>query len=129
MPLKKGAVFWADSDKLYVTNYPKYLKEGFFLQHEKIKIVKDTGITIEVTGKAKVYVASSTWYGDGGYDESLPRNGWETEIGEINLDIDMFTLNLIFSKSLNDKETQIVLPKTTTQRTLMLVIVVSICPG
>ena len=85
---------------------------------------------IEVTGQATVYVAvDNESYSDGGYKESLPRNGWETEIGEINLDIDMFTLNLIFSKSLNDKEAQIVLPKTTTQRTLMLIIVVSICPG
>ena len=83
---------------------------------------------IEVTGKSKVYVAAhkETWE-DGGLKESLPRNGWEKETGEINVSDGLWILSPIFSKSMN-KAKEILLPETTSRAT-MLIIVVSNCPG
>ena len=127
MPLKKGAIIWDTRDDLTITNFPTYLKEGFFIKNS-VEIDENEFMKIEVTGQVTVYVAiDKEPYDDGGYKESLPRHGWEKETGEINVANGVFILSPIFSKSLN-KGKEVLLPETTC-RANILIIVVSNCPG
>ena len=103
-------------------------------------IPKNTVITIDVTGSAIIYVATRNQSHNGeaeqidrsgGYLETLPKNGWKKEEGFIDTFdvIERFTtLNEIFS-TLVKNETKISLPATSTDKTNMLIVVVSICEG
>ena len=130
MPFSKGALIW--SDKKYALTYiPVYLRVGFFIKQCHKGINKGENISITVTGSVKVFVAiEEENERSGGYEKSLPDNGWKRELETIKANYlkEDISLTRIFSKSEN-KEPKILLPPTTTGETTMLIIVVSTCQG
>ena len=139
IPVKEYTRPWIDRF-LHIIHFPAYLNEGFFMRQTYQSIPKNTVITIDVTGSAIIYVATRNQSHNGeaeqidrsgGYLETLPKNGWKKEEGFIDTFdvIERFTtLNEIFS-TLVKNETKISLPATSTDKTNMLIVVVSICEG
>ena len=96
------------------------------------KIERGEAISITVTGDAIAYVAIEVGkQRSGGYENSLPENGWKAmENGAIKAEKKETSVTLIkiFSKSVNEEKNE-VLPATTTEETVMLIIVVPNCQG
>ena len=118
---------WIDRD-FRITKLPANLNEGYFIQQPHI-IPKDTEISIVVTGKSKIYVAFE--YGSrrsGNFERSLPNAGWTRVLKDSDIQVDTVRLNQIFRLTV-DEEEEVKLPKTKTTDTVMLIAVVSVCPG
>ena len=133
--MKRDVEPWSDRNGFKITNYPPYLKGGFFIQQPGSSIPKGTEISIVVTGNVTVYVAiPGNWQinsRSGGYEESLPRNDWKKEMGEISLDWNEHGhLDKIYSKDYRAHTVMTIsLPPTTTAKTTAIITVVPICSG
>ena len=130
--LPSFGIIWYNTN-FKVTSYPSFLNEGFLIQQPIEVTGRGKVITIDVTGSVNIYVAiddSNDFEISGGYEKSLPEDGWRKETGEISLDKGYILLKPIYSKSFtNDSGGKISLPATTTYETTMAIIVVSICQG
>ena len=129
--MKNDTQPWSDQD-YKITIHPPYLKGGYLIQQPET-IPKGTNVSIVVTGNVTIYVAIQLTQQTGGYEVSLPGDGWEMKNGKIGLgevakwDLDLTT---IYSKDYRTKtKTQIFLPPTTTTETYMIITVVPICSG
>ena len=107
-----------------------YLKGGFFVQQPNMITGKGTEILIVVTGNVRIYVAIHPFLDrSGGFEISLPRNGWKNETGKIDIDKGV-DLTRIYSKLyLTKTEKTISLPPTTTNGTSTIITVVPISSG
>ena len=130
--VKIGEIVWNPPETFNIFTYlPSYLNQGqgYYMRIPDSGIPKNTTITIEVTGNAKIYVAFNdigAIDNSGGYEESLPKNGWKHEKGFIRTagggSFDIYSITV-------QKETKILLPATTTDVVYPIIAVVSICSG
>ena len=125
---------WTDHD-YKIDIHPPYLKGGYLIQQPE-KIPEGTEVSIVVTGNVTIYVAlqGPRWVERGGYEISLPRDGWEMKNGKISpnwgLDMRDWDLTTIYSKDYRtNKKRTILLPPTTTTASYMIITVVPICSG
>ena len=127
--MQNNAVAWSDA-AFKIASHPPYLKGGFFVQQPNVITGKGTEILIVVTGNVRIYVAiQSLLDRSGGFEISLPRNGWKNETGKIGIDKGL-DLTRIYSKLyLTKTEKTISLPLTTTDGTSTIITVVSIPSG
>ena len=129
--MQKGVLPWTNNYK--IRSHPPYLKGGFFIQQPYEISRKGEKISIVVTGKVKIYVAIPAYIQDfqrtGGFELSLPKSGWKRETGRIAID-EGYDLSHIYSKQYGtNTEQTISLPSITTEKTIMIITVVSICSG
>lgn len=129
LSMQNNAVAWSNAT-FKIASYPPYLKGGFFIQQPIVITGKGTEISIVVTGNVKIYVSIQLFLDrSGGFEISLPRNGWKNETGKIEIDFGL-DLTRIYSKLyLTKKEKTISLPPTTTNETSTIITVVSISSG
>ena len=134
-PMESGEKPWTNQDS-DITNYPKFLKGGFFVQKPYKWSSMGTNISIVVSGKAIIYVAiekDPVEATTGGYEISLPKAGWKNEVGEIEVTRNAgasIKLGQIFSKTSRfNVEKTYVLPPITTSNTILLISTVPICSG
>ena len=130
--MQNGVLPW--SDAIYkILSHPPYLKGSFFIQQPYVISRKGMEVSIVVTGKVKIYVAIPPYIQDfqrtGGFEISLPKSGWKKETGKIAVDTG-YDLSEIYSKYYGTyTEQTISLPPITTEKTNMIITVVSICSG
>ena len=110
---EEDIVMWSDRD-YKITKLPAFLK-GSTSFRVKIKAhPKGTTISIITRQPSTLYVAFELGQGrDGGFDTSLPSNGWTLVAGSV--ETTCCSLNRILTKSLEIGETTI-LPATTTNQ-------------
>ena len=133
--MKRDVEPWSDRTGVKITNYPSYLKGGFFIQQPGSSISTGTEISIVVTGNVTIYVAIQEQINSssGGYEVSLPKNGWKKEMGKIVLFPHWNKygyLDGIYSKDYRaHTKMTISLPPITTAETTAIITVVPICSG
>ena len=117
-----------------ISNYPYFLNGAYFVQLPLKWSTKGKQVSIDVTGSAFVSVAieKDSDLFTGGYEKSLPQEGWKKEVGEIVAEkkVETITLGRIFSKKFHyNSKKSILLPTSTTVQTIMMINVVPICTG
>ena len=122
----KDNVIWNDHNDR-INGFPTILYGGFYIQ-QPFRISKGEIITIETTGPAIIYIVFERGARGGGFQSSLPSDEFIREIGEIKTASSSQDLSMIFSRKF-DSEITHSLPATTTQKTVMLIIVKPYCTG
>ena len=123
--MENGAFPWLDR-QYKITEFSPYLRNGYFIQQPYENVSIGTEIFVTVTGPATIYVSTygGTW--DGGYSTSLPDASWIKGEGQVSTSGPQ--LYNVFSRILYGAST-LALPGTTTNKTVMLIVVVPYCSG
>ena len=124
--VEKGAIPWFDQ-KYEIKEFSSFLKNGYFIQQSYGNISIGSVISVSVNGPSTIYVFIHGGMWDGGYSASLPKDLWSTENGHVTTSGNQQLYRVFYRVSY--KASDLVLPPSTTDSTVMLIIVVPYCSG
>jgi len=120
LQLAAGKEIWHDRNYAFDT-IPTDLTGGFYQQLPHKAIARGTVISISISKPAVVYVIFENSHRSGGFQNSLPEDGWSPMDGSLSR-----RLNTIFFQDVS-VPTTIQLPATTTDKTVMSIVAKEYC--
>ena len=128
---ENNGIIWNNRGYTFSSNLPSYLIGTTLLQVPAKEIPIGTIINICVDNPSTIYIANEPHdkYGgrlgvprDGGFDESLPANGWTLVSDSVEIRTDFFCH--VWSKVVSHEgPATITLPETTTQETVHVIFI------
>ena len=123
--MKEGVKAWSDRTYVY-TSVPQRMIGGWLFQGPVAAVPRYTVFTVEVTVPSHVYVLLQQDWRDGGFDTSLPADGWINQgYGPVWMDTSSVNTMKVLKRSL-PAHGRVTLPATTTSQTVFSIVVVPI---
>ena len=124
--VEKGAIPWFD--QMYeIKEFSSFLEDGYFIQQSYGNISIGSVISVSVKGPSTIYVFIHGGMWDGGFSASLPKDSWSTENGHVTTSGNQQLYRVFYRVAYEASD--LVLPPSTTESTVMMIIVVPYCPG